>query len=465
MSRRRRIDSTPNTPERSSTDGPLGDILNLSQQITPSKSPRRLRKLREDLQALANDVGDVVSSKDTEIADLTNQAVPSGSRKRRKRFHRAEDADDSVPNPTTLEDRVRRAGRHFIIDEAIFFIDEQAIWTVEAKDDFDYATEFASKDSRIQAQIQDLLRLLPNDARSLRKEDWIAGAFMDRMGGQRSTESNRLRHASLPHLARADEFDHFASASSRFEAFKERIGYVAATNTSSAYYSAFKAPLLYDEFDGTVNVNHIFRNPVLLKIQACILRGPDGAKGLFSNHPHRPQAKCVEKIHHIRRTSTGAIANAATLAVWLFSADLKFVEHGEETGINYVQRYSDYVQRLREGVSKNKPWAIDLLKYWDDVLFPDADNSVAAGTGEGDDAEMQSVDDAFGNAPSGRSSPDSDARNGRSPLPAGNTTPHHTPHRSHQSTPTRSLRGSGIAGDGEEGQHLARTNTRLMTRH
>jgi hypothetical protein len=37
------------------------------------------------------------TEKDAEIAELTNQAVPSGSRKRRKHFHYTEDAGDSVP--------------------------------------------------------------------------------------------------------------------------------------------------------------------------------------------------------------------------------------------------------------------------------------------------------------------------------------------------------------------------------
>ncbi|KAJ7306980.1 hypothetical protein DFH08DRAFT_975775 [Mycena albidolilacea] len=64
------IDSTPNTPERPSTEGPLGDILNLSQ-ITSSKSLCRLHKFHEDFQALANNIGDVVGAKDIQIVELT----------------------------------------------------------------------------------------------------------------------------------------------------------------------------------------------------------------------------------------------------------------------------------------------------------------------------------------------------------------------------------------------------------
>jgi hypothetical protein len=61
----------------------------------------------------------VVSAKDTEVTELTSQAVPSGSRKRCKCFHCTEDADNSVPNPVTLKDWVRRAVCHFIDEQVI----------------------------------------------------------------------------------------------------------------------------------------------------------------------------------------------------------------------------------------------------------------------------------------------------------------------------------------------------------
>ncbi|KAK7012369.1 hypothetical protein R3P38DRAFT_2790630 [Favolaschia claudopus] len=375
MPPRRRIDSEePTTPERPRTQGPLANILNVFQQITPSKSDRDIRgrllnllQLREDLQVLFNEAEDVFSAKDSEIADLSYQVVPTKNRRRRKRFHRADDADDSVDNPSSLEERVRKAGRRFAVNEAAFFIDEVDIWTHEAEDEFDYATEFNSKTTRVQAQIQDPLRLLPNDARSRRTQEWVGDAFVDGMGGQSSAAVHRIRHASLSHLSAADELKHFATASDRFEHFKDRVGYVAATETKEAFYSAFKAPILYDQFDGELDVDHLFRNPLLLKVVR------------------------VQRIHHIPRTSTGAIANAAVLAIWLYSADTKFQRRGDQTDINYVQRHMDYVEQLRKALTSKKAWVIDLLKYWDDILFPDADNDDGAARG-GDDDEMDLLD-------------------------------------------------------------------------
>jgi hypothetical protein len=120
------------------------------------------------------------------------------------------------------------------------------------------------------------------------------------------------------------------------------------------------------------------------------------------------------------------------------------------------------------------------------------------GTGEGDDAQMESVDDAFNNAPSGCNSPvvccifilvldadviqDSDARNDRSPSPVClvfqiisfsnilcQATRPLTTHLTevanpHRLAPRGASQGSGIADDGEEGQHPAPTNTRLVAR-
>ncbi|KAK7016058.1 hypothetical protein R3P38DRAFT_3569678 [Favolaschia claudopus] len=68
-----------------------------------------------------------------------------------------------------------------------------------------------------------------------------------------------------------------------------------------------------------------------------------------------------------------------------------------------IPPHSD-VEQLRKALKSKKAWVIDLLKYWDDILFPDADNDDGAARG-GDDDEMESVLDAFNNAPSRESPP------------------------------------------------------------
>jgi hypothetical protein len=58
----------------------------------------------------------------------------------------------------------------------------------------------------------------------------------------------------------------FESSSSRFNAFAKRIGYQEATDDTNAFYSPLKAEILFEGYDGTMNIVKIFRGPVLLKV-------------------------------------------------------------------------------------------------------------------------------------------------------------------------------------------------------
>ncbi|KAJ7161963.1 hypothetical protein C8R43DRAFT_947454 [Mycena crocata] len=138
---------------------------------------------------------------------------------------------------------------------------------------FSEVTEFDSEDSRIQGQLRDIIALLPEDARDIRKQSWIGDSFNDGMSGQRSTINTRLRHESLMHIVEGIKFQDgegidikdFESSSSRFAAFAERIGYQKATEDADAFYSPLKAEILFDEYDGTMDTTKVFRGPALPK--------------------------------------------------------------------------------------------------------------------------------------------------------------------------------------------------------
>ncbi|KAF7371553.1 hypothetical protein MVEN_00010300 [Mycena venus] len=243
--------------------------------------------------------------------------------------------------------------------------------------------------------------MLPSDARPLRKERWIMGAFLDGMDNQRSFISHRLRGPSLPNIV--EDTKPFTTSRSRFDAFAGLIGHQSANDSSEAFYSPFKAEILYDMYNfRTLDVDHIFKGPILLKIHASLIRGPNGARGLFEGKSKRPQAKCIEKIYHITRTSPGAIANAATLAIWLYSPDTQLVECGDEMGIDYRKRYVEYVTQIRKGLRQEKEWATNLLKHWDGILFPRSEDSLApslAANTEAEEDEINEAQDTFENAP------------------------------------------------------------------
>src|ERR1700761_2086047 len=116
------------------------------------------------------------------------------------------------------------------------------------------------------------------------------------MASQRSSTSNRLRGASLSKIV--DNVKPFETSSGRFNAFAELIGYQPGTDTREPYYSKLDVPLLYNAWQGKKDLNSLFRNPIILKVRrpqltfsaltlfaktyASVIRGPNGADGLFS---------------------------------------------------------------------------------------------------------------------------------------------------------------------------------------
>jgi hypothetical protein len=102
------------------------------------------------------------------LTDFENQAVSSQRpRKQRKRHNHAADADKSIENPSTLEDRTREKGRLFTIQEALFLVDD-TVFEVEEDEDFDEGTEFSTDKNKTQGQLRQVLRYLPNDAKLFR---------------------------------------------------------------------------------------------------------------------------------------------------------------------------------------------------------------------------------------------------------------------------------------------------------
>ncbi|KAJ7838992.1 hypothetical protein B0H14DRAFT_2787984 [Mycena olivaceomarginata] len=61
---------------------------------------------------------------------------------------------------------------------------------------------------------------------------------------------------------------------------RTRTSYQPGTETREPFYSRLDAPILYSEWNGNKNVSHLFRNNLLLKIDASLIHGPSGAVGL-----------------------------------------------------------------------------------------------------------------------------------------------------------------------------------------
>jgi hypothetical protein len=75
----------------------------------------------------------------------------------------------------------------------------------------------------------------------------------------------RVRTEAFQYIV--DDVKLFVTSASRFDAFSKLIGYKPATNTSQAFYDRFEVPLLYNKWDGTINVNALFRGNVVLEVR------------------------------------------------------------------------------------------------------------------------------------------------------------------------------------------------------
>ncbi|KAJ7795833.1 hypothetical protein B0H14DRAFT_2620571 [Mycena olivaceomarginata] len=397
-----------NSGSRSTT--PLTELRELTQQLTPRKSPRTMRQICLDIQYLSNDVGESHSAVKRKLADVTNQlGTIRQPRKRRMRGNRAAEAPEDIENPDTLEDRVRKAGRHFLIEYGLFtFTAIHTLLATEEDPTFSEDTEFESEKSCIQGQLRDIVALLPADARAIHDQEWIASAFGDGMNNKRSTIHSRLRHESLTLIVANINFsdgerakvEDFESSASRFNAFSKRIGYQPATADAAAFYSILKAEVLFADYDGTMNVDKIFRGRLLLIIYACIIRGPQGAKGLFDGKSKLPAAKVAQRIHNIKYTTPAAIAGSAIWAIWLLSSDTQLGSGGEgdETQIDYKLFFQTFLRQICEGLRNKAEWAVQLFRFWDDVLFPNTEHSLGQTTSANHQAvgeDINAMDEAF----------------------------------------------------------------------
>ncbi|KAJ7759512.1 hypothetical protein B0H16DRAFT_1415712 [Mycena metata] len=177
-----------------------------------------------------------------------------------------------------------------------------------------------------------------------------------------------------------------------------------ATADAAAFYSVLKAEVLFLDYDGTMNVDKIFRGPLLLIIYVCIIRGPQGARGLFEGKSKLPAANVNQRKYRILRTMPAAIAASGVWAIWILSADTQLSSGGEgdETGIDYQHYFETFMRQICEGLNSKAEWAFELFRYWDDILFPNAEDSLGQATAvnhQAVNADIDAMDEAFRAAP------------------------------------------------------------------
>ncbi|KAJ7687366.1 hypothetical protein B0H17DRAFT_1136284 [Mycena rosella] len=338
--------TTPSSPTPPSTPRLVDDLLALTQQLTPSKSPRSLHKIRHDIQLQANDVQQEHVTLKRRAVDAEQQVnLTRRPRKKRKHGDRTRNADDTEFNTEATEARIRNA--LFLIDDDILDTEEPKTSTLTRS-----ATETSARASYVISSLSSPMMSGPR----LTNHGYKTPC-------QRASICHRLRTEAL-HII-AENVKDFTTSASRFDAFPKFIGYKSVTGSSEAFYDRFGVPILYDQWDGKITWT-IFSGrrapqvpylPLLIPIDqlslevfASIIRGPRGAEGLFEGKSSFRKQTC--------RCSTFS-------GIWLFSADTQLVKVGDETTIDYAARHVSTSANC-EGLRDKKAWAIGSEQLEDD---------------------------------------------------------------------------------------------------
>ncbi|KAJ7822963.1 hypothetical protein B0H14DRAFT_3875350 [Mycena olivaceomarginata] len=122
-----------------------------------------------------NKVDGLLTAKDRQIADLINQAHAARRPRKRRPHHHSEGIDNSqAPNPPTVEERTRAAGRRFALLKSLFFVDDERVWAVQKDEMFTRTKEFDSDEGRVQGQLLDVLNVLPENVHQWRQYEWLS---------------------------------------------------------------------------------------------------------------------------------------------------------------------------------------------------------------------------------------------------------------------------------------------------
>jgi|ERR1700678_317259 hypothetical protein len=120
-------------------------------------------------------------------------------------------------------------------------------------------------------------------------------------------------------------------------------------------------------------------------------------KYFMNGESHHPQTETMAQIHEIRNITPGAIATCGVLvryccfyqgfhihntylqARWALSSDDTLQEVGSSTGIRYFNDFEEYLTILETGLRQKKKSIVNVIKQWDEKVFPNSDSSLVTG--------------------------------------------------------------------------------------
>ncbi|KAJ7270549.1 hypothetical protein C8J57DRAFT_1508579 [Mycena rebaudengoi] len=190
----------------------------------------------------------------------------------------------------------------------------------------------------MQGQVHDLRALLPRKFHEDFTKRWLPSLFHKHMQSQRSSTASRLR-ALAPIFDCTDE--ELATKAGKFD------------------------------------LNTIFLGEILFRVFCAIIHGRKTALAMIHNLPGSHN-QTVYHLWGLNKTTPGAIAACAVLAIWTLSADEQLQTKGAITGIDWLARFEFYLKYLTIGLEERRASVINIFKVWDTKFFPDSDASMAS---------------------------------------------------------------------------------------
>ncbi|KAJ7096049.1 hypothetical protein C8R44DRAFT_537405, partial [Mycena epipterygia] len=250
-------------------------------------------------------------------------------------------------------------GRNFVLNYGLWVKGNSRLFD-EAKDDkYDEKKRFDTRAMKIQGQLRDLEKVLP--------EGYLGGAaswWVSRPNGR-----TRATGSAMDLLDPND----------RLEIFREQIGWYAEEGRSGVY-SSLDVPILHADWSGEYDIKTCFLNPVLMRLYAGLIRRPSVVTAMLKHQKSGrdgalvvlPKSDTMEHIFGLDHTEPGAIAGSTVLAVWTLSGDTALRDRGDKTNIDYDARFDEYLEILLVGLQDRSQSILKVFREWDHFLFPNS---------------------------------------------------------------------------------------------
>ncbi|KAJ7216456.1 hypothetical protein GGX14DRAFT_358647 [Mycena pura] len=331
-----------------------------------------------------------------EFGDVTNT---HGRKRARKRTHhsishkrprtasapsgRGSDSEPSDAEPAA--ECLKRAGRRWAIERGLWLVGSKHLFDTRLDGDCDTSRlrrfDPDKIGEKIQAQLHEIDPYLPEEYRGNQSNDvraMLAPLVQEGVRTQRSNTATRLRKVAGPMIFNVNPTD-LKDSARRTRDFKDDIGW-KTDDSGRGSYDILDVPILHGDMRSSYSLDQFLLNPALMRLYACLARGPEAAAHMLDRDLGRvpadapfPSSKTetMRDIFKLDHVELGGIATAAVLAIWALSRDEQLRETSSQTGINYAERHDEYLQILMEGMAMKSPIIQHIMDVWNEKIFPE----------------------------------------------------------------------------------------------